>query len=101
MIEAGATRHRVFVPIDRVWQLGGDVTAFIARPTEPRDSEAYVCWPGEPLVRQRFAAFLRRFGLLERLKLKPCPINGVWSAPISFRGSGGSLGMEIGNWRRR
>jgi RNA polymerase sigma-70 factor (ECF subfamily) len=44
-----------------------DVTAFIARSTDPRDPDAYRRWPEEPLVPERFVDFFGRFGLPERL----------------------------------
>jgi RNA polymerase sigma-70 factor (ECF subfamily) len=44
-----------------------DVTAFIARSTEPSDPEAYKRWPEEPMVPERFVDFFGRFGLPEQL----------------------------------
>jgi RNA polymerase sigma-70 factor (ECF subfamily) len=44
-----------------------DVTAFIARSTEPSDPEAYKRWPEEPIVPERFADFFGRFGLPDKL----------------------------------
>jgi RNA polymerase sigma-70 factor (ECF subfamily) len=44
-----------------------DVTAFIARSTEPSDLEAYKRWPEEPMIPERFADFFGRFGLPEEL----------------------------------
>ncbi len=45
-----------------------DVTAFIARSTEPSDPEAYKRWPEEPMIPERFADFFGRFGLPEALQ---------------------------------
>ncbi|MGH2925697.1 MAG: sigma-70 family RNA polymerase sigma factor [Solirubrobacterales bacterium] len=44
-----------------------DVTAFIARSTEPTDLEAYRRWPEEPMAPERFEDFFGRFGLPEAL----------------------------------
>ena len=44
-----------------------DVTAFIARSTEPSDPEPYKRWPEEPMIPERFADFFERFGLPEEL----------------------------------
>jgi RNA polymerase sigma-70 factor, ECF subfamily len=44
-----------------------DVTAFVARSTEPPDSEVYERWPELPADTARLAAFFGRFGLPERL----------------------------------
>lgn len=48
-------------------RLISDVTAFIARSTEPSDPEAYRRWPEEPLVPERFEDFFGRFGLPDEL----------------------------------
>jgi RNA polymerase sigma-70 factor (ECF subfamily) len=44
-----------------------DVTAFVARSTEPPDSEVYERWPELPADAARLAAFFERFALPARL----------------------------------
>jgi RNA polymerase sigma-70 factor, ECF subfamily len=44
-----------------------DVTAFICRSTEAKDTDAYARWPEEPIIPERFVDFFERFGLPKRL----------------------------------
>ena len=44
-----------------------DVTAFVARSTEPPDSEVYERWPELPADAARLTAFFERFALPARL----------------------------------
>jgi RNA polymerase sigma-70 factor (ECF subfamily) len=44
-----------------------DVTAFVARSTEPTEREAYSRWPEQPADERRLAGTFERFGLPQRL----------------------------------
>jgi hypothetical protein len=44
-----------------------DVTAFVARSTEPTEDEAYHRWPEQPADARRLAGTFERFGLPSRL----------------------------------